>query len=184
MGVTVAAESPLGMDVLCGPFKQVFRAPRAWTSNVDNDTPPKCPGCSVGPGFGRPHRRAGWRAGMSAHNCTWTSNRVLTRVGEPSPPARTHPVLPRQAVAPTARALTILDDRNVDRRGAGHRHERFLRSHGRRTRQLQPTAFSGPDVRPSCPLHWPTRPQLFVRRPISSGSGPRSTSQPMSGIGR
>lgn len=173
------------MDVLCGPFKQVFRAPRGWTSNVDSDTPPpKCPGCGVGPGFGRTQRRAGWRAGVSAHNCTWTSNRVLTRGGEPSPPARTHPVHLRQAVAPTARALTVLDDRDVDRRGAGHGHERFVRSHGRGTPQLQPTAFSGPDTRPSCPFHWPTRPQLFVRRPISSRYGPRSTSQPMSGIGR
>lgn len=71
---------------------------------------------------------------------------------------------------PPGPALTVLDDRDVDRRGAGDRHERLLGRHSRRA--THPTAA------------WPARPQLFARRPISVGTGTRSTSQPMNGIGR
>lgn len=131
VGVTVATEPPsLGdahpvwamstkcpgtreMDVQCGQCPQVSRLQRG-------------PGA---PQATRPSRGENWgecsRLHVDLQPCPYKGR-------QPRPPAcrpRTHTAYLRQAAAPTARALTVLDDRDVDRRGASHGHKRLLGGH-------------------------------------------------------
>lgn len=100
------------------PVRAVSPPPRVWMSRVAS------PGVDLG--HRMPHHRAGWTAGPA------------TALPPPPPPTR---------AGLEARALTVLDDRDVDWRGAGHRQVLLLRGHGRGT--LATPAHSRPASEPA-----------------------------------
>lgn len=194
----MGAKPPLGMDVLCGPCPYLgLRGDghlvswdlRGCTSSVSCVPTPAgmdtlCGQCSSSvaaaawvPGIACHTTAQGGHLGGCSLLCVDLQPRHRLFHRPPAPGWRP------QAHAP-ARALTVLDDRDVDRRGTGHRHQRLLRGHGRRILRPLPTADRCLKPRPSRLRHWLTWSQLFARRPISDGVCPRSLSQPMSGIER
>lgn len=139
------------MGILCGPWNPT-RAPRGWSSCVDpvhqvSRDPrrytsyagcvPTSAGMEVLCGQSRggrggrvraspataPGRADGWSECSQLYMDLPPRYRLFRR-----PPRSAGGPLP-----PAARALTVLDDRDVDRRGAGHRQVRLLRGHGRGT---------------------------------------------------
>lgn len=149
MGVTIRAEYPLRMDICVDHVHQESRAPGGWTSHVD---------CTTARGGGWTSRvdsvpQVSWlqrRAGAPQAilrgpvkgwgKCSQVHLDLQLhhhKGGEPSLPAsgpKTRLDHPRRAVAPTstllAHALTVLDDRDVNWRGAGYNHNRVLGGHG------------------------------------------------------
>lgn len=130
MGVTVKTELPPLGD-----------RHRVWTTST------KCPGppemdvqCGQCPQVARLQRAPGFAGYTAGPRETWGECSQLHvalqpcryKGRQPRPPARRprpHTAYLRQAAAPMSRALTVFDDRDVDRCGAGHGHERLLGGH-------------------------------------------------------
>lgn len=118
------------------------------------------------------------------------------RAGRSAPPSqRATPMdpasLPAIPVPGRPATLTVLDDRDVDRRGTGDCRQRLLRGHGPTARRPQLHSHLRPAIPPqralpphALPQDWPVRARQLARRPISGESDACISSQPMDGIGR